>query len=278
MVDGRYVHGGLSDRLKGITSIYRYCQLHKINYKLYHVYPFRLSDYLEPNIKEMIINAEFISYNSQEAVPVLLNDYQLDIRLHKLYLWKVLRENRGKQIHLYTNTWIYDCNFKYMFNEMFHMSALLNNSVKLVLQDIDGPYVSMVFRFQQLLGDFEEKGYKTLNETERVLLINKCATEVDRLHNLRCSNKLVLITSDSSTFLQVIAHRFKYVRIIPGKVVHMDYTENAGCKTYMKSFQDMMLLSLSEKIYLMQTGEMYHSGFAKRASMINNVEYDEIFF
>ena len=88
----------------------------------------------------------------------------------------------------------------------------------------------------------------------------------------------ILVTSDSGRFLQEITKQLDFVRIIPGKVVHMDHTANAAFDTYMKSFEDMLLLSKADKIYLLQTGDMYHSGFAKRASMINNKEYEEIRF
>lgn len=34
----------------------------------------------------------------------------------------------------------------------------------------------------------------------------------------------------------------------------------------------------AEKIYLLQTGDMYRSGFAKRAAKINNAPYEDIVF
>ena len=48
MVDGKYVHGGLSDRIRGITSIYHYCKDHQIPFYLNYTYPFKMEDYLEP--------------------------------------------------------------------------------------------------------------------------------------------------------------------------------------------------------------------------------------
>ena len=46
----------------------------------------------------------------------------------------------------------------------------------------------------------------------------------------------------------------------------------------MKSFVDLFVLSKAEKIYLLQTGNMYHSGFAQCASMVENIPYEEIIF
>lgn len=136
----------------------------------------------------------------------------------------------------------------------------------------------MVFRFQQLLGDFKETGYKTLPEKEQNLLIQHCINKVNELRNNRHCDKLVLVTSDSSTFLQTICQKLDFVRIIPGKVVHMDHTSDASNEVYMKSFVDLFVLSKAEKIYLLQTGNMYHSGFAKYASMVEETSYEEIIF
>ncbi len=49
MVDGRKWHGGMCDRFKGIISAYHYCQEHGIDFKIYYVYPFNISEYLIPN-------------------------------------------------------------------------------------------------------------------------------------------------------------------------------------------------------------------------------------
>ena len=136
----------------------------------------------------------------------------------------------------------------------------------------------MVFRFQQLLGDSKEDGYKILSPNERETLIEKCIQKVEEIHSLQHPDKQVLITSDSTTFLERICQAKEYVHIIPGKVVHMDYTHNAAYEIYMKSFLDMLLLSDADKIYLLQTEDMYHSGFAKRAALLKNKPYDEIFF
>ncbi|MBO7293794.1 MAG: hypothetical protein J6U65_00085, partial [Bacteroidaceae bacterium] len=88
----------------------------------------------------------------------------------------------------------------------------------------------------------------------------------------------VLITSDSTTFLQRVAAQLPYVFTIPGKVVHMDYTLDANFEIYMKSFVDLLTLSHAQKVYLLKTGDMYKSGFAKRAAKISDAAYQEIIF
>lgn len=278
MIDGRSVHGGLTDRLRGITTIYEYCKRKHIAFKLNFVYPFQFSDYLVPASYDWRILAEEISYNSKQSKVVVLNDYQLDIRLHKLYLDSVVRRNKDKQIHIYTNTYFYDNLFAISFKELFLPTPPLQEAIAVNLKHIGNKYVAMVFRFQQLLGDFKEDGYKILSASEQEALIVKCINKVDELHRVHHPNDIALVTSDSGKFLQKIVQKLDYVRIIPGKVVHMDHTANAAFETYMKSFEDMFLLAKADKIYLLQTGDMYHSGFARRAAMIDNKCYEEIMF
>ena len=52
----------------------------------------------------------------------------------------------------------------------------------------------------------------------------------------------ILVTSDSITFLKTIRKQKNYVSIIPGKVVHMNYTSEAEYKVYMESFIDLLML------------------------------------
>lgn len=278
MIDGRSIHGGLTDRLRGITTIYEYCKRRHIKFKLNYVYPFQLTDYLAPLSYDWRIPSEGISYNSNQTKVVVLNDYQLDVRLHKYYLDSIIRHSKGKQIHLYTNTYFLDRYFTESFRELFQPTKPLQSAIEMNLQHTGNKYVAMVFRFQQLLGDFKEDGYKILPISEQESLIQQCINKVDEIHHANHSNDIVLVTSDSSRFLKSITNKLDYVRIIPGKVVHMDHTANAAFDTYMKSFEDMFLLSKAYKIYLLQTGDMYHSGFAKRAAMINDKPYDEIIF
>ena len=66
----------------------------------------------------------------------------------------------------------------------------------------------------------------TLEGAARQELIERCLQETDRLYRAHHHGKLLLVTSDSVSFLETISSRFNYVRIIPGKVVHMDFSTN----------------------------------------------------
>lgn len=54
MIYGKTTHGGLSDRLIGLFSIYCYCIQNNIEFKVYWNYPFKLQDYFQPNYNWLI--------------------------------------------------------------------------------------------------------------------------------------------------------------------------------------------------------------------------------
>ena len=130
MIDGRSIHGGLTDRLRGITTIYQYCKEKGLKFKLNYVYPFKLQDYLAPNSYNWIIEEKDISYNSEQTAVVVLNDYQLDIKLHRFYLDSRIRKNRGKQIHLYTNTYFFDNKFATSYGDLFVPTEPLQTAIE----------------------------------------------------------------------------------------------------------------------------------------------------
>lgn len=278
MIDGRAIHGGLTDRLRGICSVYTYCKQKGIPFHLNAVFPFKLEDYLVPNKYDWRISEDEISYDPRKSTPVLVNDYQFDTRLHRFYLNKLLREKM--QMHIYGNTPFLDSHFNESFNELFRPSPRLQADLDNLTASLFPPlspnpspltrhYVAIVTRFQQLLGDFKETGYKTLGEDGKKALIVKCINKIEELHNTGLQGKQILCTSDSITFLNEV-NKLPYVSIIPGKVVHMDHTSDASFETYEKSFLDLFMIAKADEVMLLQTDDMYPSGFPKRAAMMGN--------
>ncbi len=280
MVDGHAMHGGMSDRLRGMASVYGYCREHGIPFHIHHVAPFRLEDYLEPAQVNWLARDGEVTYCRAEARPVMLMLHLIPSKLHRAYLnWLFRHEDwKHRQYHVYSNTLLYDRDYAANFHALFRPVARLERAVGDECERIGGRYVAMVLRFQQLLGDFVEGDYETLPMDERKSLVEKCLAQIDTLHSRHGEDARVLVTSDSTTFLAAAQARFPYVHVIAGKVVHMDYTSNADYQTYMKSFLDMLVLSRASKIYLLRTGKMYKSGFAYRAAAINSVPYEYVDF
>lgn len=274
MVDGRSIHGGLADRLRGICSVYSICMKYKWTFKINFVYPFKLTDYLVPNKYDWNIIDEEINYNIKYSAPVLLNSYQLPTKYHKIYLCK--RMICKKQLHVYSESPYAYNQFSTDFNTLFKTSKKLQESIDKHLNKIGKNYISATFRFQQLLGDFKEGNYPILKDEEKYNLINDCTNQLYLLHN-KNKDKKILVTSDSKTFLKCML-ALDFVYVIQGDVVHMDYTVKESYAVYEKSFIDYFIIANAEKIYLIYNNQMYRSGFAKQAAKIYNHPYEEIKF
>lgn len=276
--DGHYVHGGLADRLRGMATLYGYCKRHGLRFRIFHTSPFPLQDYLLPNRYDWRIDEEEMSYHPDEAVPVIMNGALHYHRRHRLYLSHALRQHAGKQLHIYTHAFFHDGEYQENFNALFRPAPLLAQAVEQFCSSLGQPYVGVTFRFQQLLGDFEEGDYPVLPEAEQETLILRCLQRMEQLHTDQFPQSLFVVTSDSATFLRRAEASAPWVRIIPGRVVHMDYTPDAAYEVYLKSFTDLFVLSRAQQVFLLCTGQMYRSGFAQRAALQTGIPYQRIDF
>ena len=270
--------GGLSDRFRGITSVYQECKRQGLDFKIHFETP-HLIDYLEPNEYDWYIKDEDVCYDTQRVYPCTILTYRsLDDKREPEVQRSVLRwflKKDYEQIHVYTNMRSGDNEYGKLFHELFKPCKELQEQIDYHVAKLGGEkqYDAMVFRFRQLLGDFKEGG-ETLPESEREEYIQRCMNLVAKEHESNPDKKL-LVTSDSITFLNRLA-ALPYVYVIPGEVVHIGFTYDASKKTYMKSFVDYYVLSFAKAVTLVRDKKMYHSGFALRAAMLNNAEYREI--
>lgn len=272
--------GGLSDRLRGIVSVYQTCKNKKLPYKIFFE-SLELQDYLEPNIYDWRIGENEICYDTKYSYPctILTYHYNIKDRIQQFAQKYILNYYMGKkyqQIHVYSNMAIADDKYSELFHELFKPTKELQEQIDYHINAIGGicTYNAMVFRFRQLLGDFKEGG-GILPQDKREVYIQRCLKLVETQHILSPNTK-ILITSDSRTFLDRLSI-YPYVYTIPGEVVHIGFTFDASKNVYMKSFIDYFMLSYAKKISLVRDSLMMHSGFAKRAALLNNVGYDEIF-
>ena len=140
-------------------------------------------------------------------------------------------------------------------------------------------YYAAVFRFQNLLGDFEEYNYQPIKDQDKAEdLIEKCLNAIKELQTSHV-NQPLLVTSDSVKFLQR-ASQVKGVHIIPGTLIHMDgqkkYISDNTNEAYLKSFLDFYLLSEAQKIYRIGTSYMYPSEFPVYAAKIHEIPFASI--
>lgn len=279
MVDGKMHHEGWSDRLRGILTTYCICKKLGIQFKLYFKHPFDLENFFKPNLYDWTIDASDISYHPEESEALIafyVSRYD-HIALMK-YILKTIEKSDKKQIHIYSNI-AYVFNWQYYsqaFNELFRLSDIVLTDLVHYKSLLAPKYISVTTRFQNLLGDFEELGIIPLEEGERKKLIDNCLEQIEYLHN-EYPEYNVLATSDSYAFL-CEADKKPYVRIIDGRVVHMDWNDNKDLNVHKKSFIDFLCISGADYVFLLQSGKMYMSGFPYSASLLGNRPYKMISF
>lgn len=285
MCDGRFKTGGLGDRLHGIISLYLFCKEHGLEFKVNFCDPFILQEYLEPNQYDWHIDSNDLQYNLSAVEPILIacsfrennGTLEQELALQLKYLRGKIQATKGKEFHIYTNMHyahtadIYSKNF----HELFKPSKALFDALEVQKKHIGNQYISVTLRFQNLLGDFQEGKYPTLDDISQKKLIQKVRNKIIELHNTRHPDAKFLVTSDSRRFLDAVTD-IDYIYTIPGKLVHMTYTPIHDFATHLKSFVDLMMLADAQKLYLLVTDQMYHSGFAESASFINCRPYEVV--
>lgn len=278
MCDGHRHHGGLGDRLSGLISTYAYCKQHGKNFKIYWVSPYQLTDFLLPQKYNWVLNPNNISYNSKNSTPVYIS-YRESLKSQQKKAHKLLFRKECLQTHVYSNMkYPFPINFKFLFNELFRPSLCLKEAIDKERECLPKDYISVTFRFQQLLGDFEEGNFPIIkSEEKRELLIEKCIKQVELIHKKEGYPKKILVTSDSTSFLSRVSE-LPYVQIIKGEMVHVDFnTKDVNNSVHMKSFIDLFLLSGATKIYSVIEPPLYPTGFPMFASLVSGHELIEIY-
>ena len=94
--DGKTFHGGLTDRFKGIISLYAFSHMAKIDFRIEFTSPFLLTQLLVPNQYNWCFTEdEVISYNILESKYMFMIGENFSNRLLKL--------KTNKQLHCLAN-------------------------------------------------------------------------------------------------------------------------------------------------------------------------------
>ncbi|MDR2600862.1 MAG: hypothetical protein LBC53_00170 [Spirochaetaceae bacterium] len=268
---------GLADRLRGAVSVYKICKELNLDFKINFTSPFKLNNYLIPNIYDWEISHNEICFNKKYSKPCRINTYSA---LHHRYsfkdceFWmrKFFKEN-CRQIHIYSNIDISGKEFPVLFNELFKMHPNVAEQVNRHINYLGKNYISAAFRFLQLLGDFKEPcgGAPPLADGEKNKLINRC---IKHLKEIREENEscAFFITSDSKSFLAKAAE-LPFVHVIDGEIIHIDSRSEVSGEAVLKVFLDFFVLFYSKKVYLVIDGGMYNSAFSRSAALANNVQF-----
>lgn len=275
-LDGKTSTCGFADRLRGIVTIYAYAKARNLPFKIQHEVPFLIEEFFEPNEVDWKLQEGEKIYNVLYANPIFILDYTKGKRLKYL--------SRNRQHHFYTNVNAlpvinkkYGTSFDYkgLFRELFKPSHKLELMMRPYEKYIEEGYISVSFRFMQLMGDFKDVRGRTLIESEQIELANKCINFIERIHINNSNIKWVLITTDSSKFLKCV-QSIEYVFVINGEIGHIGYKSNYAVIN--KTMLDFYMISKAKKVYMGYTGEMYKSHFAESAAEISGVPYESICF
>ena len=266
-IDGKTIHGGLSDRLRGLFSTYYYCLKEGIDFKVFWTYPFNLQDYLEPNKVNWLIEGKAISHNKNEVAFRFFNSYSLMNNNETSFL-KIMNTKKH-EIHVYSNITLHEEMYHIFFNDLFKPSKMLSDALQYNTDKIGGKYISVSFRFIGILGDFKDTYFKKeLGAEEKEKYISKCLDVICRLKTKHPNVPKILVTSDSRVFLEK-ASSLAYVYIIPGTVVHMDGVNKNMEQNDLKVFLDMLMISKAECCYSYSYGKMFKgTKFAKTSALI----------
>lgn len=275
MVDKDFYTGGMADRFKGAVSSYAWCKQRKIPFRIRYVHPFELADYLDP--------AEYDWRLREGEYSTCLPDSRLMYGRGE-YARRLVRTRLSKQLHFYGNynnldyinrTGGTDYTWGQLFKELFRPGKELQDCIDQQSAAIGSSYIAAVFRFQNLLGDFKEYSFKSMNDQQaRERMLKTCLASLEDLHMKHPHDK-ILVTSDSATFLETVKD-LDYVYTIPGRVVHIGSTSGEDRAVYMKSFVDFYMLSRSSRIYGICTEGMYPSEFPMYAAKVNDIPFERI--
>lgn len=273
VVDGRLMSGGMADRFKGIVSLYAWAKIHHKPFRIQYTHPFHLTDYVVPNQYDWIPQeGDYVESVFASKILCAFGDNNVKVRLDK--------RKGGKQIHYYgfmdviSSLGYEESDWGVLFKELFKPTLSLQNKIDQIKRNHQN-YISVVFRFQNLLGDFPEYHYQECSDEKKRLLIKTCMEELQQIiyqyPHCEC-----LVTSDSVTFLETVKS-LKGVFIIPGHPIHMGSNPSGNYDDYEKSFLDFYMLADSEKIFSVVYKEMYPSQFPLYASKVNNIPFERIF-
>lgn len=271
--DNKLRMGGLADRLRGILSVYYICKQQDIAFKILFNHPFELNRYLIPNNVNWGITEDALNYNLRETDLCMITSTVGGIyeREQQEKWFKKEFHRDFQEFHVRTNApFSFRYNFSELFHELFRPSELLESLIDKHKDIVGENYISVSFRFLDLLGDFNETfGQGTLSsEEERKRLIDQCKKQLELLHNKYPYQK-ILVNSDSITFLKS-ASTLGYTYVIPGEISHVDNPTPVEINVHDKTFTDFFMIANAQNIYLVIADKMYSSNFPYVASRLYN--------
>ncbi|MDE6272664.1 MAG: glycosyltransferase family 2 protein [Muribaculaceae bacterium] len=269
--DGRIIHGGTTDRLRGVLSTYAEARRRGIPFRISWVSPFRLEDYLEPATFDWRISPEEMIFRKEESYPVVIQDLGNN---ESEAILKAALDGLHGQIHVYSNSDSQIGHYRELYHELFRPTDRLRKAVDLHRRRLGEEYYAFSFRFAKLLGDFFDVAGEVLPEHKRQSFMDRVAAEFRRLSAEIPADSKILLASDSSTFLEYMKDKDPRIYIVEGAVCHVELGgEQSREDAWLKMFVDQQLIMEAEKVWRLTAKGMYPSGFPRFAAEVGGAVF-----
>lgn len=270
--------GGLCDKLRGAISTFSIAKELNIDFRIVFNYPFCLEEYLEPNhydwrLKEKEINKDINPVILKSYVGCYEDNNNEEKNFQHQKLLEIVEKAPDKSdIYIKTNAYSGNKDFHNLFHFLFRPSLRLNNLINQYFKP-NVKYISISFRFMNLLGDFQDCTIvEALDEKEKQKYIADSIGLIKTLYEKNKTNiEKVFVATDSITFLDE-AKKLDFVFTIPGKISHT----NLPAENFDKEFLDLYIISQAQCIYLGRKKKMWSSCFPLYASFIENKPFEKI--
>lgn len=275
---------GMTDRYKGMIITSKICKKYKFNHYIYHKHPFDLTDYLIPadNCYNWSLQEDIYNELIERKDSLFLEVSHLRNDKTQMFVLNLFLSLLGvKTLFLSISGVVSELEFGHCFNFLFKPSdnflVQLTNFIK---HDELYNYITVTFRFANLLGESNECIFNELPNEQKFNLINECIVVLNKIaFNAKEKNQKVYITSDSSYFLNIII-REKINNVvcfhINGVCNHIAFGGDVSNNSITKMMIEFFLITKANMSYQVKIGPMYNSGFPRYAASINHVEYKVI--
>lgn len=270
LCDGKFFHGGLTDRLRGILSSYKAARSRNIPFYIHWTAPFHLTDYLQPVTFDWQIPDKEIFYSRPASFPIIIEDTP-DCISRKIM--KAALKIPVRQYHVYSNSDDACGEYSELYREIFKPSPKVKQEVAKHRRVLGEEYYVFTTRFLQLLGDFKDWQQDTLAGDAAIGLMKKVADEMLRLMRKIPKDCRVLLTSDSRRFLDYAVGLDERIYVVPGEVKNIDLEKEQHPDAWLKTFVDQQLIMGARKVTLLRTGKMYPSGFPRFAAEVGGAKF-----
>lgn len=271
VIDPRFKHPGLADRMKAIIFCYNEAKKNGLKFKIIFKEPFKLEDYLMP----VDIAKDWVADYGDLEYSVFYTRFVNEVRG-----WD-LKARKGRQYHCYNYTGdtipeiFEDTGYRWddLYNELFTPSLDIQKAI--AATGIEAKtYIAIHLRFVNALECFEEGHFNALRtEEEKKKLIVRCQNGILHImHRHPCCKAMIF--SDSKRFISSL-DSMDVITLDPVAVGHICYNNN--CEQLLKTFLDQYMISRAVKVYMVTAPEMYgNSCFSLCGARIGGVEYETV--